>query len=74
MSMCIEQAAYPKVKKNGEEEVRSVKPNHDWTSHHRSALEYLCLGLENSHNNRVRVNDKFKRDGKTFNPYIRRRR
>ena len=72
-SMCVEQAAYPKVRRNGEEEVRSIKPNHDWTSHHRSALEYLCLGLENINTGRVRVSDKFKKDGKAFNPYIRRR-
>ena len=73
-SMCVEQAAYPKVRKNGEDEVRSVKPNHDWTSHHRSALEYLCLGLESIKSGSVRVSDKFQKDGKTFNPYMRRRR
>ena len=74
MSMCIEQSAYPKVRKNGEEEVRSIKPNHDWTSHHRSALEYLCLGLENINSSRVKVSDKFTQNGKAFNPYMRRRR
>lgn len=74
LSLCIEQSAYPKVKKNGEDEVRSVKPNHDWTSHHRSALEYLCLGLENIRGARATVSDKFVKNGKTFNPYIRRRR
>ena len=73
-SMCIEQAAYPKVRRQGEDEVRSIKPNHDWTSHHRSALEYLCLGMENIKSNKARISDKFKRDGKTFNPYMRRRR
>ncbi len=73
-SMCIEQAAYPKVRRQGEDEVRSIKPNHDWTSHHRSALEYLCLGMENHKGSRVKVSDKFSRDGKAFNPYIRRRR
>lgn len=73
-SMCVEQAAYPKVRKNGEDEVRSIKPNHDWTSHHRSALEYLCLGLENINPSRVKVSDKFTKDGKTFNPYMRRRK
>lgn len=74
LSMCIEQAAYPKVRRMGEEEVKSVKPNHDWTSHHRSALEYLCLGLENIKGSRVRISDKFKKDGRVFNPYVRRRR
>lgn len=74
LNMCIEQASYPKVKRLGEEEVRSVKPNHDWTSHHRSALEYLCLGLESFKGTRSKVTDKFKKDGKSFNPYVRRRR
>jgi hypothetical protein len=73
-NMCIEQSAYPKVRVQGEDEVRSVKPKHDWTSHHRSALEYLCLGLESTVGNRVRVRDKFSKGGKTFNPYVRRRR
>lgn len=73
LSMCIEQAAYPKVRKLGEDEIRSMKPNHDWTSHYRSALEYLCLGLENIKSSRVKVTDKFKKNGKSFNPYTRRR-
>lgn len=74
LDMCIEQAAYPKVTRQGEEEVRSLKPNHDWTSHYRSALEYLCLGLENVNESRVKVVDKFKKNGTSFNPYVRRRR
>jgi len=73
-NMCIEQSAYPKVKSLGMEEIRSVKPVHNWTSHHRSALEYLCLGLESAGVSRVKVADKFKKNGKTFNPYVRRRR
>jgi hypothetical protein len=73
-SMCIEQSGYPKVRAGGAEEIRSIKPKHDWTSHHRSALEYLCLGLENTRADAVRVVDKFKKDGKAFNPYMRRRR
>ena len=73
-SMCIEQAAYPKVRFHGEDEIRSVKPNHDWTSHHRSGLEYLCLGLESAVKTKAKVSDKFKKDGKGFNPYVRRRR
>lgn len=73
-AMCIEQAAYPKVRRNGEDEIKSVKPNHDWTSHHRSALEYLCLGLENVKSGSAKVSDKFvKKNGQGFNPYIRRR-
>lgn len=74
LNMCIEQASYPKIKRLGMDEVKSVKPNHDWTSHHRSALEYLCLGLEDIRGSRVKVSDKFKKDGRSFNPYLRRRR
>lgn len=74
MSMCVEQASYPKRRVQGEEEVRTLKPLHDWTSHYRSALEYLCLGLEDVKVNRVKVVDKFKSNGRTFNPYVRRRR
>jgi hypothetical protein len=74
LSLCIQEAAYPSVRRNGEDEVKAVKPNHDWTSHHRSALEYLCLGLENARTSRVKVIDKFVKNGRTFNPYVRRRR
>jgi hypothetical protein len=74
LSLCIEQAAYPKSRVNGQDAVRAVKPNHDWSSHHRSALEYLCLGLENFKTSRVEVSDKFNKEGKSFNPYLRRRR
>lgn len=70
---CIEQASYPTVRQKGEDQVRAIKPKHDWTSHYRSALEYLCLGLEDSTGHRVKVKDKFAKDGKTFSPYFRRR-
>ena len=56
-------AAYPKVKAQGLEEVRSLKPKHDGTSHYRSAFEYLSLGLETIEHNVPRVRDRFpKRD------------
>jgi len=74
MSMCIEQAAYKSTRKDGEAQISSAKPAHDWTSHYRSALEYLCLGLEEAVGNQVVVRDKFKKGGKPFNPYVRRRR
>lgn len=44
--MCIMNAAYPKVRHEGQQFTKSEKPNHDWTSHYRSAFEYLALGLE----------------------------
>lgn len=59
-AMCMEQASYPAVTREGEKEIRSIKPNHDWTSHHRSAFEYLALGLEKHRRNRAVVRDKFK--------------
>ena len=75
LNLCIEQASYKKTRKEGETEVSSAKPDHNWTSHYRSALEYLCLGLEESVGRQVVVRDKFsKGKGKTFSPYARRRR
>ena len=44
-NLCMINAAYPKVKQHGVEEVRSIKPLHNWTSHYRSAAEYMALGL-----------------------------
>jgi len=43
---CIDQASYPKIRREGQKEINSAKPKHDWTSHFRSAFEYLALGLE----------------------------
>jgi len=57
--MCIEQASYPQVTTEGEKEIRSKAPKHDWTSHHRSALEYLCLGIADFTVKRHQVKDKF---------------
>jgi hypothetical protein len=58
--MCMEQAAYPKVRVEGEEEIRSKSPKHDWTSHYRSAFEYLALGLEEFTHRSRKPFDKFK--------------
>lgn len=58
--LCISQAAYPQVKNQGVAEVRSLKPKHDYTSHYRSALEYLALGLESLHRRVSKPHDKFK--------------
>ena len=62
-SMCIEQASYPQVTREGEKEIRSKEPNHDWTSHLRSALEYLCLGLADNMVRKTQVRDKFEPKG-----------
>lgn len=58
---CMINASFPKVRRDGVEEVNSKdqKPKHDWTSHYRSAWEYLCLGLENYTEKRSTPRDKF---------------
>lgn len=58
-NVCMLNASYPKVRAQGVEEVRSIKPKHDYTSHYRSAFEYLCLGLEQTEQRQVKVYDKF---------------
>lgn len=60
-AMCMTNAAYPKVKNAGVEEVRSLKPKHDSTSHFRSAFEYLALGLEDIQERKQTIYDKFKK-------------
>lgn len=57
--MCIINAAYPKVRVEGMEQYRTDKPKHDNTSHYRSALEYLALGLEDYKPRPARPYDKF---------------
>ena len=64
-NMCMENATYPKVKVEGEDAIRSQKPRHDWTSHYRSAFEYLALGLEQIVHKTERPRDKFKRTTRT---------
>lgn len=57
--LCIMNAAYPKVKREGIEFTVSLKPRHDGTSHYRSALEYLALGLRDRSHKVRKVKDKF---------------
>lgn len=59
-NMCMSQASYPKIKRDGMDEVQSVKPKHDFSSHYRSAFEYLALGLKEFRNVRRIPFDKFK--------------
>lgn len=64
---CMSQSAYPKVRRQGEEQVDLAKPLHNWTSHFRSAFEYLALGLESYDKKTNRVHDKFKKkEGSKF--------
>lgn len=58
-SICMENANYPKVSREGIKEIRSDKPVHNWTSHYRSAFEYLALGIENFTHRRSKPRDKF---------------
>jgi hypothetical protein len=71
-NMSMENASYPKVKVSGEDEIRSLKPKHDWTSHYRSAFEYLALGLEEFVHRSAQPYDKFKKD-KPFDRFGKRR-
>jgi hypothetical protein len=59
-SLCMSQAAYPSVKNTGMLEVKSFDPKHNWTSHYRSAFEYLALGIRDFVAPRRQVYDKFK--------------
>lgn len=65
-SVCMMNAAYPKVKNQGVETVKSLKPKHDYTSHYRSAFEYLALGLDDLMERKHTVYDKFKPKGENF--------
>lgn len=58
--LCMNQAAYPSVKTAGIPEVRSMEPKHNWTSHYRSAFEYLALGVRDFVQVRHQVFDRFK--------------
>lgn len=60
-NLCMLNASYPVVKNKGMEEVRSILPKHDYTSHYRSAFEYLCLGLSEFNQVRREIYDKFKK-------------
>jgi hypothetical protein len=59
--MCMTQSAYPKVRREGSEEIKSDQPVHNWTSHYRSAFEYLALGIANYDVPHRHSIDKFKK-------------
>ena len=42
---CIQQARYPQRKETSQSTAATARPIHDWTSHFRSALEYLAVNL-----------------------------
>ena len=64
-NICIINSAYPKVKNEGMDVVRSEKPKHDQNSHYRSALEYLAIGLSELSTKRISPYDKFKKKERT---------
>jgi len=57
-AIAIENASYPKMRTGGGEEVKSVAPKHDWTSHFRSSLEYMAVNYLRRKQSR-QVKDKF---------------
>ena len=59
LNVCMLNANYPRNRSGGTEEIRSEKPKHDYTSHYRSAFEYLCLGLELNQETSSKVYDRF---------------
>lgn len=60
-NICILNASYPRIRHEGLDLIRSEKPKHDSTSHYRSALEYLALGLEELETHVAKPYDKFKK-------------
>lgn len=61
---CLIQASYPMIKIDGVGQVRSEKPKHDNTSHYRSSLEYLSIGLSEQVDRIHTPFDKFKKRDK----------
>jgi hypothetical protein len=59
--MCMTQSAYPKVRREGSEEIKSDQPVHNWTSHYRSAFEYMALGIKEYDVPHRHPIDKFKK-------------
>lgn len=59
-NQCMISAGYSKSKIDGMDQIRSFEPRHDWTSHYRSAFEYLALGIRDFVSPRKQVYDKFK--------------
>jgi hypothetical protein len=71
-NLCMISAAYPSVKNAGIAEIKSFEPKHNWTSHYRSAFEYLALGVRDYVSMKRKVYDKFEPQ-KTFNRFKDRR-
>lgn len=62
---CIIQSIYPVVKVDGVGQIRSEKPRHDSSSHYRSALEYMAIGISEGNERLATPYDKFKKQDRT---------
>ncbi len=58
MDAAMQNASYPKIRKGGSEQIRSLKPSHDWSSHYRSSFEYFAVN-NNRFSARRKIYDKF---------------
>ena len=65
LSVAMENAAYPKVTRQGKKEIISLKPLHNWTSHFRSAVEYFAVNYNKYSKSRARIRDKFQKSSDT---------
>jgi len=60
LSTCMYNASYPRIREvGGIQQVRSIKPVHNWTSHLRSAFEYFAVNYQNYSQIPMRVHDQF---------------
>lgn len=57
MHECIKDAHYPKRPDNSQAVTAISKPVHDWTSHHRSALEFFSVNYKGAHDPRAQLID-----------------
>lgn len=67
LGLAMENSSYPKSRSGGQDDIRSIKPLHNWCSHYRSAVEYFAVNYELQKRKMTRVYDKFqKRTGRTI--------
>lgn len=66
LSLSMENASYPRTRTGGQQDFKSVKPIHNWTSHYRSAVEYFAVNYEKFGKSRKQVRDKIPQSVRTF--------
>lgn len=70
LGAAIENSQYPAIRKGGMEDIKSIKPRHDWSSHYRSSLEYFAVCFNKIKARQSQVYDKIpKRTGKRLIAY-----